>query len=231
MSMNEKVIEALKRYSYRVLTDKQDLERIYNLRYKCYRAESSIAANENRIMTDPFDETENCVHVAVEEGGELLAAVRLHLVSPLSLVSPTLEVFPEVLDDLKSGQTILDPTRLVVNPAARAQRVPLHFLAVRIPCLATVFYNVDLVLAPVRPEHAAFYRRYLRHEVAIGPRSYPGLKKPVLLMTAKAQEQRAAVLARTPFFGPVPEIPSSDIAFPSLSGVYVASKGKGTEAA
>lgn len=229
--MNEQVVEALKLYRYKVLTDAQDLEELYRLRYKCYRAEQSIASNERRTMTDPFDESANCVQVAVTLDQRILAAVRLHLVSRLCLTSPTLEVFPEILKDTVPSQTILDPTRFVIDPSARKQRVPLHFLALRIPFLATMFYDIDLALAPVRAEHSAFYRRYLGYEPAMQPREYPGLKKPIHLLTAKVKEQRSAVLARTPVFGPVEEIPHSNILFPSLSDVYVASKGRESEAA
>ena len=229
--MNKQAIETLKRSRYKVLTDSQDLDEVYRLRYKCYRAERSIAENERGIMADAFDRTANCVHVAVEMDGEIVASVRLHLLSKLSLISPTLEVFPEILDDLKRGHTALDSTRFVVAPAARKQRVPLHFLVLRIPFLATMFYDIDLALAPVRAEHAAFYRRYLGYELALEPRSYPGLKKPIQLLTANVREQRDAVLARTPVFGPVDEIPHSSIAFPDLLGVYVSSKGGRSEAA
>ena len=229
--MNNQVIEALKTARYKVLTDSHDLEQVYRLRYKCYRAEGSIPANKSELMADPFDETENCVHVAVEMGGRILASVRLHLVSKLSLASPTLEVFPGLMDNLKRGQTLLDPTRFVTDPTARKRRVPLHFLALRIPFLAAMFYDIDLALAPVRSEHTAFYRRYLGYEFAMKPRSYPGLEKPVHLMTCKVREQRDAVLERTPVFGPVAEIPHSDIAFPALSGVYAARKKGNPKAA
>ncbi|MGX0978841.1 N-acyl-L-homoserine lactone synthetase [Roseovarius sp. MBR-51] len=229
--MNEQAIDALKHARYRVLTDSEDLEEVYRLRYKCYRAERSVAENERRIMSDAFDETANCVHVGVEMDGKMLASVRLHLISKLSLTSPTLEVFPEILEDIKRGQTALDSTRLVIDPAARKQRVPLHFLALRIPCLAIIFYDIDLGLAPVRAEHAAFYRRYFGYKPAMEPRSYPGLAKPIHLLTAKVREQRDAVLARTPIFGPVDAIPQSNIEFPDLSGVYVASKNGRSEAA
>lgn len=224
--MNQNVVEALMHSRYKVLTDKQDLDEVYRLRYKCYRAERSIAGNESAVMTDAFDETENCVHVAVEVEGKILAAVRLHLLSRLSNSSPTLEVFPELLENLDRGQTVLDPTRFVVDPSARKRRVPLHFLALRIPFLATMFYDIDLALAPVRADHTAFYRRYLGYELAMEPRKYPGLKKPIQLLTANVREQRDAVLAHTPEFGVVESIPHSDISFLALSGVYVAS-GRG----
>ena len=192
--MNEQVIEALKHVRYKIVTDGRDLEEVYRLRYKCYRAERSIAENERGIMTDAFDETANCVHVAVEMDGKILASVRLHLMSKLSLTSPTLEVFPEILEDIKRGQTVLDSTRFVIDRAARKQRVPLHFLVLRIPFLATMFYDIDVALAPVRAEHTAFYRRYLGYELEMEPRSYPGLRKPIQLLTAKVREQRDAVL-------------------------------------
>lgn len=222
--MNKPVIEALKHSRYKVLTDHHALEDLYRLRYSCYRAEEAIIRNERGMMHDAFDESENCVHVAIEMEGRMLAAVRLHLVSELSRTSPTLEVFPEVLERYEGSPTILDPTRFVIDPTVRKQRLPLHFLALRIPFLATIHYDIDLALAPVRGEHIAFYRRYLGYEPALQPRIYPGLRKPIHLLTADVRKQRNAVLARTPVFGPVEEVPHSAIAFPDLAECYVASK-------
>ncbi|MEM5477373.1 GNAT family N-acetyltransferase [Pacificibacter sp. AS14] len=222
--MEHQAIEALKRSRYKILTKSQDLEKVYRLRYKGYLAEQAIDENERGIMTDSYDETANCVHVAVEMDGEIMAAMRLHVISKTSPSSPSLEVFPEILDYLKPGETALDPTRFVINPAARKQRVPLHFLVMRIPFLATMSYNIDLALAAVRVEHTPFYRRYLGYDLAIGPRSYPWLKKPLQLLTSNVWERRDAVLARTPIFGPINGIPHSNIAFPDLSRNYVALK-------
>lgn len=229
--MNPQVIDALQHCRYRVLTEPHDLQEVYRLRYKCYLAEGAIAENDRATLTDALDEEPNCVHVAIEVDGKILAAMRLHLVSRLALTSPTLDVFPEILDAVKRGQTVLDPTRFVIDPGARKMRVPLHFLALRIPFLAAMFYNVDLALASVRTEHIPFYRRYLGYELAITARAYPGLKKPLHLLTAKFQEQCDAVLARTPVFGPLDAFPDADINFPALSGVYVASKEGRSEAA
>jgi len=222
--MEQHVIEALKNVRYKVPTTTQDLEDIYRLRYTCYRAENSIAENDRGLMTDPFDETENCVHVAVVMDGKISAALRLHLVSKISPISPTLEVFPELMERVEQGQTVLDPTRFVIDPSARKGRIPLHFLALRIPFLAAMNYEVDLALAPVRSEHTAFYRRYLGYQMELEPRSYPSLKKPIYLLTANFPAQRDAVLSRNPVFGPMDEFPHANIDFPSLIGIYVASK-------
>ena len=222
--MNEQMIESLQQSLYRDRTAPEDKERIFRLRYQCYRAEGLVADNERASMFDAYDEAANCVHVAIEANGQIQAAMRLHLLSSLTLISPTLDVFPELLDPLGQGQTALDPTRFVIEPSARKMRVPLHFLALRIPFLAAMHYNNDLALASVRTEHIPFYRRYLNYELAIPARPYHGLKKPLHLLTAKFREQRDAVLARTPVFGPMPHIPHANISFPDLSGVYLPSK-------
>jgi len=222
--MKTDVIKALNSVKYRVMTRRCDLEKIYRLRYKCYRAERSIPEDPCGIMTDPFDNSENCIHVAVEMNGEILAAVRLHLISRLSHASPTLEVFPEIMEYIDDGQTVLDPTRFVTDPDARKEKTSLHFLALRIPFLAAMFYDIDLALAPVREEHIAFYRRYLGYSIEGEPRSYPGLRKPVCLLTADFRKQRDAVLARTPVFGPMDKFPDAKISFPELSMVYAPSK-------
>lgn len=218
--MQDRVLEVLRQCRYVVLTDDDDLDQVYRLRYDCYRAEESIPPNQKRIMSDPFDATPNCVHVAIEMDGALVSAVRLHLVSDLMLRSPTLEVFPEFLDSPEMGKTLLDPTRFVVHPSARKTRSPLHLLTMRIPFLATIFYDVDTVLAPVRDEHAAFYVRFLKCKHWADPRPYPGLKKPVALLAANNRDQRKAILEKYPFFGHVPSIPQSEINFPDLKGVY-----------
>ena len=223
--MNEQILDALKRARYRVLTGPEEREELYRLRYRCYIKEKAIVPNEGRRMTDPFDQTPNCVNVAVELDGEMLAGVRLHLVTQSSPMSPSLEVFPELEEHVKQGMTILDPTRFVVDPDARQQRVPLHFLALRIPMMAAIFYHVDLALAPVRPEHAAFYSRYLGYQVHIGPRVFPGLQKATQLMVADFEKHRAEVLKRTPSLGPIDGIPQSDIAFPILSELRIRKSG------
>ncbi|SHI34497.1 N-acyl amino acid synthase FeeM domain-containing protein [Wenxinia saemankumensis] len=219
--MNEQVLAALKRARYRVVTGGTELEEIHRLRYKCYLAERSISANEHGLMADAFDELENCVNVAIDVDGKLLAAVRLHLVTKRAPVSPTLRVFPEVAEGLDRGLTILDPTRFVVDPSARQQKLPLHFLGVRVPLLGTMFYDTDLCLIPVRPEHAPFYRRYLNSELAIGPRDYLGLKKKLQLMVTDVRVERDAILQRAPVFGPIPGLPEADVPFPSLSRLRV----------
>jgi len=222
--MDDKIVSAFQDISYKVVTERSEREQIYRLRYKCYRAEGSISDDPSNMMTDPFDDTANCVHVAVEKEGRFLASLRLHLVSQDFVLSPTLEVFPELIDDIENGKTILDPTRFVIDPETRSERTALHFLVLRIPFLAAMHYGVDIALAPVRSEHTAFYRRYLGYVPDMSPRSYPALKQPIHLLKVDVQSQRNSVLARTPVFGPIEDIPNSRIAFPDLAPALAAAR-------
>jgi len=216
----KKVFETLEKCRYSVLSDEYDLDQIFRLRYDSYLAENSILKNERRKMSDSYDESSNCVHVAVEMDGEYIAALRFHVLSNLVPHSPTLEVFPEIRGLVASGQTMLDPTRFVVHPGARKNSLPLHFVALRIPFLAAVSYDIDIVLAAVRSEHSAFYRRYLDFQNFAAPRPYPDLTKPIGLMMSIMEESRDKVLGKYPFFGRLDSVPKSDIHFPNVPGVH-----------
>jgi hypothetical protein len=224
----QKVLDTLEQCRYSIVTDGDDLERVYRLRYDSYRAEDAILKNERGMMSDSYDESSNCVHVAVEMDGEYVAALRLHVFSSEVPVSPTLDVFPELWDLVKSGKSMLDPTRFVVKTGVSKNFLPLHLVTLRIPFLGAVAYDVDFVLAAVRAEHGAFYRRYLRCDHFAAPRAYPGLTKPITLMMTDLAENRDKVLARYPFFGHVDSIPQSEIHFPQLPGMArpIAQPGK-----
>lgn len=229
--MHQQVIDALNAVRYRVVANERELAAVRRLRYKCYRAEGMIADHVDEIMADDFDEAPNCIHVAVEMNGEMLAAMRLHLVSQKYPSSPTLAIFPELNERVDEGLTLLDPTRFITDPSARKQRLPLHLLILRVPFLAAISYDIDLALATVRSEHAAFYLRYLGYERAIPARSYPELKKPLQLLVARFPEQRKTVLQQTPVFGPIESIPHATIDFPDLSNVFAPSKRRKSAAA
>jgi hypothetical protein len=65
--------------------------------------------------------------------------------------------------------------------------------------LASDYFSTDLLLAAVRAEHGAFYRRVFGHRLACEPRRYPLLSKPICLM-ALDYPQACERLQRQPFF-------------------------------
>jgi hypothetical protein len=66
--------------------------------------------------------------------------------------------------------------------------------------MAAEYFNADFLLAAVRTEHQAFYKRLLGHRAICAPRPYPNLQKPISLMALNPAEARERVHRRYPFF-------------------------------
>jgi N-acyl amino acid synthase FeeM len=60
--------------------------------------------------------------------------------------------------------------------------------------------KADELLAAVRAEHQAFYRRIFQHRMVCAPRPYPLLAKPIGLMTIDYPAVAEQVHRRYPFF-------------------------------
>src|SRR6185437_11633371 len=61
-------------------------------------------------------------------------------------------------------------------------------------------FGANYILASVRAEHQAFYRRRFRYEVVSGPRPYPLLAKPISLVTLHFPSHVREGLRQYPFF-------------------------------
>jgi hypothetical protein len=109
-------------------------------------------------------------------------------------------MFGDILHpELDRGRTIIDPTRFVADPE-KAKRFPeLPYVTVRLGWIACGYFNADIGLANVRPEHRAFYRRVFLQEPLGEPKLFPGLIKPVGLMAAHYPSIREKVFQRFPY--------------------------------
>jgi hypothetical protein len=70
----------------------------------------------------------------------------------------------------------------------------------RLAWLASEYFSTSLLLATVRAEHQAFYRRVFGHRLICEPRHYPSLTKPICLMALDYSMARERVIDRHPFF-------------------------------
>lgn len=66
--------------------------------------------------------------------------------------------------------------------------------------LAAEYFGADHLLAAVRAEHQAFYRRAFSHQLLCEPRPYPQLAKPISLMTVHFPSAAGGLYRRYPFF-------------------------------
>ncbi len=191
----------LNEVTYHNVTETKDKDDIFALRYQAYLAEGAIDPNPEKRFRDAYDDMDNCWIFGVRHAGELVSAIRFHVISKASRKGPALDVFPDIVSPIvESGMTVVDPTRLVVSKSASRLHPELPYLTVRIACMAAEYFNAVKCLATVRVEHEAFYRRIFDFVTVTAPRPYPTLKRPIALMVGEMDHIRDRVAKRYPVF-------------------------------
>lgn len=198
------------RYSARLATDAKTQQEAYRLRYDSYLASGYIQPNESRLFKDVYDELPNCRTVVIYDEGVPSASVRVCALAFGSRKrSPASDAFPEEVRKLLNEQTAIgagargiETTRLVRSPAADNNQ-GLVFLLYRMAGFLGMTAHTHILLACVRQNHAAFYKR-LGYEAVTEPRAYPGLSCPMQLMACtrkRYDEVRRAFPVIDPFAG------------------------------
>lgn len=201
VSFTDRLALLLARTEYRRADSSMQRNAIFRLRYEAYQREGAIETNASGVFTDPFDETGNVYIFGLRVDGELSGAIRLHIASNRHPEFPTGEVFPEqLLPEIEAGRVIVDVTRFVADwKLARVHR-GLPYITLRIAWLAAEYFGGDHILAAVRLEHQAFYRRAFNFHLACAVRPYPLLTKPVGLMMLNFPTAKDYMYRRYPFF-------------------------------
>ena len=195
----ERGIELLDQVDYRLAETEAEKDAIYRLRYRAYLNEGAIEPNRDQRVTDRFDEMPNSWIFGVYFDGVLASSIRISVASPEHPDTPSVAVFPDVLEpELNEGKIMIDPTRFVADPERASRFVELPYMTLRLAYVACEYFHADLGLASVRAEHAAFYRRVFLHTVSPS-RDYPGLIKPICLMAIDFPSMRQKVFARYPY--------------------------------
>ncbi len=201
LSFSERLIELLEMADFRRADTDEEREAIFRLRYDSYLNEGNIPPSFERRFTDPYDELGNAWIFGVHLDGRLVSSIRLHVATKEVPDLPSLSVFPEYLKpELEAGKIIIDPTRHATDRDAVRQYPQLVYLTMRLGWVAAEYFQADTVLAAVRTEHQAFYKRVFGHRLACPARPYPLLEKPISLMKLDYFEARDRVNRRQPFF-------------------------------
>jgi N-acyl-L-homoserine lactone synthetase len=199
-TLSERVTGLLERVDYRRAETSEDKDAIYRLRYQAYLNEGAIEPNPGERYLDKYDETPNCWIFGVYVDDELASSLRLHIASREHPEMPAMGVFSDLLTPaLAAGKTIIDPTRFVADKALSRRFPELSYVTTRLGWLACEYFHTHLVLATVREEHQAFYRRVFGHRVICDPRHYPSLTKPISLMALDYAMSRERVQQSRPF--------------------------------
>jgi hypothetical protein len=162
----------------------EERQAIFRLRYQAYLREGMIPANPFEKFTDVADSAENSYLFGVYIDGKLASSLRLHIGSKNYPDVPSLDVFPHILQPLLDARrVIVDCTHLVADEDLSRQYPVLPYITLR-PCMmAAEYFRGNDLLAAVRLEHRAFYRRAFNYRVLCEPRQHPPLTKHRSLMS------------------------------------------------
>lgn len=216
------LIDILDRVEYRRVSQDEQFDPVYRLRYEAYRRESFIPFNAGRILRDEFDDLPNGTSYGVYIDGNLVSSLRIHYLSPDCRMSPSYSVFADVLDPLlDQGATCVDPSRFTSDFEATLAYPALPFLTLRLAVMATRHFHSTYGLHSVRPEHGAFYKRVLSSSRMAGPRFYHGLTFAMELWATEAPKVYDKTLQRYPFFSSTEEERQQLFGPPQLSPLWV----------
>lgn len=201
LSCAERIAGLLQRVEYRRADTDEQREAVFRLRYDAYLREGVIRPSFQRRFSDGYDDLENTWIIGVFIEDRLVSSMRLHVANGDFPETVATRTFPDyVVPVIKAGNTVIDPTRFVVDDAAGRIHPELHYVTVRIGHMAAEHFDADIVLAAVRHEHQAFYKRVFGHKTVCEPRPYPTLIKPLALMSLNYPGERERILSRFPFF-------------------------------
>ncbi len=200
-SFSDNVAQLLDRIDCRLVKSDEQLEAIFRLRYQAYMRDGGILANSCGTFSDPYDERGKVYLFGLYIDDELASSIRIHVVAKGHPECPSLEAFPDILQpEIDAGNVMIDSTRFVTDERLARIHRALPYATLRLSGMAAGYFKADYILAAIRAEHQAFYRRVFRYRLVCEPRPYPLLAKPICLMMAHYPRFREEVHRRYPFF-------------------------------
>jgi hypothetical protein len=195
------VLNVLERIEYRFCDRGEDLEAIYRLRYDSYVKAGMVRADATRKVTDSFDDLPNSFRFGVFHDGNLVSTLRLHQVDARSPLSPSTEVFGDLMmPRIAAGETFVDPSRFAADHEWSSSLRVLPYITLRLAVVACQYFRPTYCLTAIKEEHTGFYQRIFRSSEAVPPRTYPGLTVPVHLYQSKCADNLEDTIRRFPFF-------------------------------
>jgi len=202
----ERSVSALmERAEYRRCDSGEDLEAIYALRYKAYRAHDLVSEAREHLFYDKLDDAPNCYRFGVFIDGQLASTVRIHHLNRAAQFSPAMTVFDDILRPrLLRGESFIDPSRLAADPDFVSTHRALPYITLRLAVAACSYFDATSCLSMIRDEHQAFYQRIFGSVQVGQPRPYASVNVLGILYESNCQTNMAKTIRRFPFFNSTP---------------------------
>jgi hypothetical protein len=201
----DRIAKMLERVEHLPVVSRADREAAYRLRYEAYLRENRVNPQVDAMLCDDYDKNPNSLTTMTYIDGELASTLRVHVITEEVAVSPTCDVFQDMLASHRRRLClIVDSSRLAAR-AEMARRFPeLPYFATRPGWMAAHHFNADYMVLSCSSAHQAYYRRVLRFETWSDLRSYPKVTFKVVCMGLNFAAEMERVEARYPSFRSTP---------------------------
>jgi hypothetical protein len=170
----------------------EDRDRVYRLRYECYRRDEAIEARDDERFQDRYDSLPNHFSfLARDADEEPVGTVRISVVRPEAgwETAPSHSVFGDVPAFQRIARaSFVEASRLCLPQQAR--RDSLLRVISYMAALAD-FYEVEWLVACPRVEHSHTYEKLFGFLRCAEPRQYFGVKFSTTLLAVPRAQLRA----------------------------------------
>lgn len=195
------VFALLERTEYRRCDSGEDLEDIYRLRYRAYRAHGVVPAMLCRSIHDDLDEVPNVHRFGVYVDQKLVSTLRIHTLDREHRAGPSTQAFGDIVQPMiDAGDTFVDPSRFAADPERSKMWPQIPYITLRLAGMACFHFEAPYCLSTIREDHASFYKRIYNSQNIGEARSYPGVYTRVELYRADVEAIRERSFQRFPFF-------------------------------
>ena len=158
-----RLLETLEDIEYRRVTSAEDFQQVAELRRLAF-LDKQIFVQEDYPITDLTDFDRESYVFSVHWMEQMVASIRINIISRNNRLSNTISYFPDVLNPLlDQGMTFMDPTRFSILPGMEREIPGLNIIVLRLGLAAVRHFRCDFGLAMIREGHVGFYRKIFNY--------------------------------------------------------------------
>src|SRR5690606_12042246 len=106
-AFSERLSDFAETVRYRKIEGEADREAVFRLRYEAYVRDGTIPISFEKRFADKYDEMPNVWIYGAYIDDVLVSSIRVHVATPEHPISPSVDVFPDVLrQEIEKGHTI-----------------------------------------------------------------------------------------------------------------------------
>ena len=183
VGLSDKLLTVMDRIEYRRIVSERDFEQIGILRRKAFNARELYIEKFDDLVLEDLDYTEGSYVYGLYYDGQLVASMRLNLLTAGSVETAALKLCRSKLAPLLAqGMVFVDPSRFAIDAEASKALPALPLLTHRLSTIMTVYLKADYCLCVVKATHEAYYRRIFAATRLHGPFIPEGMLPPTLLL-------------------------------------------------